>query len=140
MKTKLTTKPMTTETLNRFKEALKICKTGKDSKGSHYNSIGTLNQAAWIGENSGCLIAEIERLWGASIQIERAIQLLDQINEDGFLGRPWLEAVKGVRALLNGDGAIAMKQGITTDSKDNGAVEAMFWNALSVAGFTEGDC
>ena len=62
------------------------------------------------------------------------------LNEDGFLGQPWLEAAKGVRALLNGDGAIAMKRGITTDSKDNGTVEAMFWNALSVAGFTEGDC
>jgi hypothetical protein len=61
------------------------------------------------------------------------------LADDGFLGEPWLAAAKGVRALLNGDGAIAMKQGITTDSKDNGTVEAMFWNAMSVAGFTEAD-
>ncbi len=46
---------------------------------------------------------------------------------------------KGIRALLNGDGAIAMKKGITTDSKDNGAVEEMFWQAMNTAGFTEAD-
>lgn len=48
--------------LARFKEALQIVRTGKDSNGGKYNSLGTMNQAAWIGENSGCLIAEIENL------------------------------------------------------------------------------
>lgn len=57
--------------------------------------------------------------------------------EDGVLADPWLDAVKGIRALLNGDGAIAMIKGITTDSKDNGCVESMFWDALASAGYTE---
>lgn len=48
--------------LSRFKEALQIIHTGKDSKGNHFNNIGTLNQAAWLGENAGVLIKEIERL------------------------------------------------------------------------------
>lgn len=33
-----------------------------------------------------------------------------------------------------------IKLGINpTDSKDNGAVEGMFWDALAIAGFTEAD-
>lgn len=59
--------------------------------------------------------------------------------DDGFLGDLWLDAAKGVRGLLNGDGAVAMILGITTDSKDNGTVEGMFWDAMAVAGFEEKD-
>lgn len=58
---------------------------------------------------------------------------------DGFLGDEWLQAAKGIRALLNGDGAVAMLKDITTDTKDNGCVESMFWDALRVAGFKEED-
>lgn len=61
------------------------------------------------------------------------------LANDGFLGEPWLEAAKGIRALLNGDGAVAMERGITTDSKDNGVIEEMFWTALKIAGFEEKD-
>ncbi len=57
--------------------------------------------------------------------------------EDSFLADPWLESAKGIRSLLNGDGANAMANDITTDSKDNGAVESMFWSALEIAGYTE---
>jgi hypothetical protein len=57
--------------------------------------------------------------------------------EDNVLSDPWLEAAKGIRALLNGDGAIALKRGITTDSKDNGCIESLFWDALRMAGYTE---
>lgn len=57
--------------------------------------------------------------------------------EDGFLSDPWLESVKGIRALLNGDGANALRSGITTDSKDNGCIESLFWDALRMAGYTE---
>ncbi len=59
------------------------------------------------------------------------------LSEDYILGPQWLEAAKAVRALLDGNGAIANVLGRTTDSKDNGAVEAMFWSALELAGFTE---
>lgn len=61
------------------------------------------------------------------------------ISNDGVLGEHWLSWVKGIRGLLNGDGAVAMNLNRTTDSKDNGAVEEMFWKALSCAGYTEKD-
>lgn len=62
-----------------------------------------------------------------------------KLFEDGFLGEPWLVAVTHVRKLLNGNGAIALERGITTDSKDNGVCEGTFWAALDAAGFTEAD-
>lgn len=61
------------------------------------------------------------------------------LSEDGVLGEPWLQAAKGFRALCNGDGAVAYERGITTDSKDNGVIESVFWAALEAAGYTEGD-
>lgn len=60
-----------------------------------------------------------------------------KLADDGFLADPWLEALKGIRALLNGDGSEAMFFGWNTDSKDNGALESVFWAALNAAGFTE---
>lgn len=60
------------------------------------------------------------------------------ISEDGVLGDEWLAAVKGVRGLLNGDGAIGLtSQHGLRDSKDNGCVESVFWAALDAAGYTE---
>ena len=53
---------LTPETLDRFRASLEIVKTDKDRNGGSYNTYGTLNQAAWIGENVGCLIRELERL------------------------------------------------------------------------------
>lgn len=61
------------------------------------------------------------------------------LSEDYVLGPLWLDSIKGLRGLLNGDGAIAMQQNISTDRKDNGAVESMFWEAMKIAGFTEAD-
>lgn len=61
------------------------------------------------------------------------------LSEDSVLGDEWLNAVKGLRGLLNGDGAVAMEKDISTDSKDNGAVEGMFWDALKIAGYKEED-
>ena len=61
------------------------------------------------------------------------------LADDGVLGECWLDAVKGIRGLLNGNGAVAMEKDITTDSKDNGCVEEMFWAAMDIAGFTEDD-
>lgn len=61
------------------------------------------------------------------------------LAQDGVLGVYWLEAVKGIRGLLNGDGQLAMAKDITTDTKDNGCIESMFWGALKAAGFDEKD-
>lgn len=63
----------------------------------------------------------------------------DNLAEDYVLGPQWLQAAQALRALLNGDGAIAMRRNITTDTKDNGCCEAMFWDALRMAGFEEKD-
>jgi hypothetical protein len=60
-----------------------------------------------------------------------------KLAEDYVLGPLWLNAAKGVRGLLNGDGALAHEEGWNTDSKDNGAVEGMFWDAMALAGFKE---
>lgn len=61
------------------------------------------------------------------------------LAQDGVLGCEWLSAVKGIRRLLNGDGQVAMAKDITTDTKDNGCIESLFWDALKVAGYTEAD-
>lgn len=62
-----------------------------------------------------------------------------KLCDDYVLGPAWLSWVKGLRDLLNGDGAVAMERGISTDSKDNGVIESIFWSAMSAAGFTEAD-
>lgn len=61
------------------------------------------------------------------------------LADDNVLGECWLDTVKGIRGLLDGDGAVAMERNITTDSKDNGVIEGVFWDALKVAGFTDTD-
>ncbi len=61
------------------------------------------------------------------------------LQNDAVLGDAWMDTIKGVRALLNGDGAYAMLNDISTDSKDNGVVESMFWDAMKAAGFEEKD-
>lgn len=58
---------------------------------------------------------------------------------DYFLGPHWLETVKGLRGLLNGQGVVAMERDRSTDSKDDGVCEAIFWEAMEAAGFTEAD-
>ena len=58
---------------------------------------------------------------------------------DGVLGDLWLNAARSVRGLLNGDGVIAMRRNISTDTKDNGAIESMFWDGMGIAGYSEQD-
>lgn len=36
--------------LTALEDAFLIVRTGKDKDGSSYNSLGTLNQAAWLGD------------------------------------------------------------------------------------------
>ena len=62
-----------------------------------------------------------------------------KISQDGFCGEPWLAMAKNVRVLFSADGGTALERNITTDSKDNGTVEALFWIAMEAAGFTEAD-
>lgn len=61
------------------------------------------------------------------------------LAEDYVLGPQWLTAAASVRRLLDGNGAVANLKEIPTDTKDNGAVESLFWSALAMAGFTEDD-
>jgi len=61
------------------------------------------------------------------------------LSEDYVLGPEFLSALTGARGLLGGNGAVAHERGRGTDSKDNGACEGMFWDAMSAGGFTEDD-
>jgi hypothetical protein len=67
------------------------------------------------------------------------IRMEQPLSDEGVLGDPWLEIVRNIRRLCDGDGAIAMKRNITTDSKCNGCIETVFWNAIEMAGYTEAD-
>lgn len=51
----------------------------------------------------------------------------------------FIDALKGVRAMLSWYGAIALERNINTDSKDNGACEQLFWYAVKAAGLKESD-
>lgn len=62
-----------------------------------------------------------------------------KLADDYVLGPAWLNWVKGLRELLNGNGVVAMEKDISTDSKDNGVIEGIFWAAMNAAGFTEAD-
>ena len=59
--------------LENYKAQLQIIREGKDDKGNTYNNFGVLNAAAWIGENSGCLIKEIEELRKEKIVLLNAL-------------------------------------------------------------------
>lgn len=56
------------------------------------------------------------------------------LGSDGFLSEPYFEVIKGLRTLLNGNGAVAMERNITTDSKDNGVIESLYWHCCREAG------
>ena len=60
-----------------------------------------------------------------------------KLATDPVLGDAWFEAIKSVHALLDGDGAVALEMGITTDSKSNGVCEDVYWAARNAAGFVD---
>lgn len=60
-----------------------------------------------------------------------------KLAQDSCLGDYWIDAIKGLHGLLNGDGVVAMERGITTDSKSNGVIEYVYQEALKVAGFND---
>jgi hypothetical protein len=61
------------------------------------------------------------------------------LASDYALSEPWLDALKSIRFLLAGYGAVAMERDISTDSKSNGDCEGIFWQAIEIAGFSEAD-
>lgn len=64
----------------------------------------------------------------------------DQTISADYVGGPyWLAAAKGFRDLLNFQGGVALELDRSTDSKDNGTLEEIFWAAMEAAGFTEAD-
>lgn len=97
----------------------------------------SLDSHSWGMSRDEPLIVMMDCLRTYAVAYEKRSQ--GDLADDGVLGKEWLKAAKGVRALLNGDGAAAMLVGRSTDSKDNGTVEAMFWDALQAAGFVEED-
>lgn len=58
------------------------------------------------------------------------------LANDPILGGAWLDAAKGVRKLCNGDGAVAIENAWGADSKSNGVIESLYWEAVRIAGFT----
>lgn len=67
------------------------------------------------------------------------IRFESALADDPILGDQWLAALTAAKGLLDGDGALAMKFGHTTDSKDNSACEQMFEDALNLAGFNRAE-
>jgi hypothetical protein len=62
------------------------------------------------------------------------------LADDYVLGDHWVDAIKGIHGLLDGDGAVAMEQKINSDSKCNGVLEEIYQAALATAGFdSQGD-
>lgn len=57
--------------------------------------------------------------------------------DDHVLGVYWRDALQAVHGLLDGDGGEALRLGRTTDSKDNGACEKIYWAAMEAAGFKD---
>lgn len=100
---------------------------------------GTVNeQSAILGINGGePLLFAMDGLLRYAKAYEKRFG--GKLASDGVLGDYWLDAIKGLKGLLNGDGVVALERGITTDSKDNGAIEDIFWAAIKAAGFSEED-
>jgi hypothetical protein len=77
----------------------------------------------------------------SAIRYARAYRLRydSPLKNDYDLGPHFLRWITGLRGLLNGSGAVAMEHSWSGDSKSNGTIEAMFWAAMELGGFTEAD-
>lgn len=56
------------------------------------------------------------------------------ISEDYMARDEFIAILKGIRAMLNFDGALKMDGAPVTDSKDNGMIESLYWTACEIAG------
>lgn len=95
----------------------------------------SLDSHSWGMSRDEPLIVMMDCLRTYAVAYEKKFQAY--LADDAVLGNAWLNAANGIRALLNGDGAAAMLIDRSTDSKDNGTVETMFWDAMRAAGFIE---
>lgn len=104
---------------------------------------GQANGSIVAGRYAGPLNTRAHyRLLPDGVEFERQEQIAQllgcsrgTVEEDGVLGVAWFDALVSVKALLDGDGAVAMRLNRTTDSKDNGSCESVFGDALRIAGF-----
>ena len=63
----------------------------------------------------------------------------DQPISDDFMAAPEFSSLlSGFRALLNFDGAAKWEGEKSTDTKDNGMIESLYWTACEIAGI-DGD-
>jgi hypothetical protein len=63
----------------------------------------------------------------------------DEIGNDHFACEPFKDMLRGCRAMLDMDGGVALRRGITTDSKDNGSICDILDAAAKVAGINSED-
>lgn len=94
--------------LDFVKEALRIVNTGRDSKGNSFNNLGRLNQAAFIGEHSGALIAEIEHLREVKADLLKTLKDIQhnaQVMNQAEPNRVWTAIDDQCRAALSKAGA-----------------------------------
>ncbi len=68
--------------LSHYREQSLICRTGKDSKGNEFNDFGTMNAAAWIGENVEPLLNHIDTLTRDNAALREALEASNEILEN----------------------------------------------------------
>jgi hypothetical protein len=99
-------------------------------------TVSAASMALGVRENEPLLVA-----FDAMIRYAKAHQkrFESPLGEDYVLGPEFGQVIAGLRALLNGDGAVAHEKDITTDSKDNGVLESLYWKACEIAGLDGND-
>ena len=106
----------------------------------YYHTPGTIASASHQRgmDNAEPLIVAMDSMLRYAKAFERAYG--SKVGADGVLGKEYARVISGLRGLLNGNGAVAMERerGITTDSKDNGVIEALYWECCRVSGL-DGD-
>ena len=60
-----------------------------------------------------------------------------KIAPDYVLAEHYKGWIDGLRGLLCGMGAVAMEQDISTDTKDDGFCESVYWLAMKAGGFED---
>lgn len=95
---------------------------------------GTVDaQSTRLGVNHGePLLVAIDAL--ISYAKAHEIRYESKLVEDRILGVEFKDALFALHGLLDGMGAVAMRRGVTTDSKSNGVLESMYWSACAAAG------
>lgn len=99
-------------------------------------TVAAQSMALGVAENEPLLVA-FDAMLGFAKAYES--QFGDKLETDYVATPAYGKVISGLRSLLQFDGAVAMERGITTtDSKDNGALEAVYWECCKAAGI-DGD-